>query len=208
MHERGFSGTGNAGDRDEHPQRNHQIDILQIVRAGAEDAQKAAARLAPQRRNGNAQLAVEISRGKRFAALRKLAARAGEEQFPAMFARAGAQIDDVIGGGNRVGIMLDDKNRVPEVAQALQDFDQAMRVARMEADRRFVENIERANQMRAEGSRELDALRLAAGKCGSKAVQRQVVQADFVEKAKALANLFENLVGDGGLLDAQFEAGR
>ena len=134
------------------------------------------------------------------AAFGELAARAGEQQIPALLARAGAQIDHVIGGGDRVRIVLDDQNRVAEVAQALQDVDQAMRVARMEPDGRFVEHVQRADQMRAQRRRQLNALRLAARKRGSQAVQRQILQADFIEEEQALANLLQNFVGDGRLL--------
>ncbi len=101
----------------------------------------------------------------------KFAARSGEQQASAVLARSRSQIDHVIGGGDRVGIVLDDQDRVAQIAQALQDFDQAVRVARMEPDRRLIEHVQRADQMRAERGRQLNALRLAAGQRGSQAVE-------------------------------------
>ena len=100
---------------------------------------------------------------------------------------------------NRIGIVLDDQQGVAQIAQALQNFDQAVRVARMQADGRLVEHVERADQMRAQRSGQLDALRFAAGKRGSEPVEREVVEADFVEKTQPLLNFFEHFVGDGGL---------
>src|SRR3974390_273341 len=50
--------------------------------------------------------------------------------------------------------------------------------------------------MRAERRGELDALRLAAGECGGKAVESEVVQADFVEELEAGTNLLEDFVGE------------
>ena len=98
--------------------------------------------------------------------------------------------------------MLDDQDGVAEVAQVLEDVDQPVRVARMQADGRLVEHVERADEMRAERSGQLDALRFAAGKRGGEAVEREIVEADFVEEAQALANFFEDFVGDFGLRSA------
>ena len=106
------------------------------------------------------------------------------------------------------GIVLDDEQRVAQVAQALQNFDQAIRVARMQADGRLVEHVERANQVRAERRGELNALRFAAGKRGGEAVERQVVEADFVEESQALLNFFEHLFRDGGFGRAELQSCR
>src|SRR5690242_9502219 len=104
MHDRRFTRPRYSGDRDEQPQRNHQINILQIMRSRAKNPQKAPRRLMAHRWNRNAQLAVQISRGQRFAAAQKFAAWSRIEQFSSIFACAGAQIDDVIGGVNGVWI--------------------------------------------------------------------------------------------------------
>src|SRR5215469_8384587 len=121
---------------------------------------------------------------------------AGKEQLAAKFARARSQVDDVIRRLNGVWIMLYDENGVAQVAQRFQNVNEALRVARMKADGRLVEDVERAHQMRTERCRQLDALRFSAGKSGSEAVEREIVQADFIEKLQARANLFQNLVSD------------
>ena len=66
----------------------------------------------------------------------------------------------------------------------------------MQADRRLVEHVERADQMRTERRGQLDALRFAAGKRRCQPVEREIVEAHFVEKSQALLNFFENFVGD------------
>ena len=121
---------------------------------------------------------------------------AGEEQLAAEFAGAGAEIDDVSRRRDGVGIVLDDEDGVAEVAQGFEDVDEALGVARMQADGRLVENVERADQMRAERGGELDALRFAAGERGGEAIEREVVEADFIEELQARANFFENFLGD------------
>ena len=65
--------------------------------------------------------------------------------------------------------------------------------------RGLVEDVERADEARAERGGELDALGFAAGERGSEAVEGEVVEADLVEEVDALADLFEDLAGDFGL---------
>ncbi len=101
--------------------------------------------------------------------------------------------------------MFDHQNRVSQVAQTFQDADQTMRVARVQADRRLIQNIERAYQMRAERCCQLDALRLAAREGRGESIERQIIQTDFVKKSQTLPNLFENFLGDRCLLRAQFQ---
>ncbi len=123
---------------------------------------------------------------------------AGENHLAAVFAGAGAEIENVIGGEDGVGIVLDDQERVAEIAQAFQDVDEAMRVARMQADGRLIENVERADEMRAERCGQLDALGFAAGESGGEAIERKILEADFDQVAQALLDFFENFRGDAG----------
>src|SRR5260221_8913689 len=53
--------------------------------------------------------------------------------------------------------------------------DEQLRVARMEANGRFVEHVERAHKMRAERSGEMNPLRFSAGKRGSQTVEREEI---------------------------------
>lgn len=58
--------------------------------------------------------------------------------------------------------MLDDDHRVAQIAQLPEHLDKPVRVARMQADRGFVEDVERAGEVAAQRGREVDALALAA----------------------------------------------
>ena len=80
--------------------------------------------------------------------------------------------------------MLDDEDGVADVAQVVQQADEALAVARVQADGRLVEDVERADERGAEIRGELDALRLAARKRGGEAVERQVVEADVDEELR------------------------
>ena len=63
-----------------------------------------------------------------------------------MDARAGPHVDDVIGGADRVLVMLDDQHGVAEIAQAAQRLEQHVVVALVEADAGLVEDVEHARQ--------------------------------------------------------------
>src|SRR5207253_8711736 len=60
--------------------------------------------------------------------------------------RAGTQIDDVVRSPNRLFIMLHHDHGIPEIAQFSQCSKQTCVVALMQADARFVENVENACQ--------------------------------------------------------------
>ena len=63
----------------------------------------------------------------------------------AQLAGAGPQIEQMIGRAQDVGVVLDDENGVAQVAQLFEDANQAGCIARMQADRRLVKDIERAH---------------------------------------------------------------
>ena len=133
---------------------------------------------------------------------RDLVVGAGGEELAAVLAGAGAEVEDVVGGAHDVGVVLDDEDGVAEVAQVVQDVDEPVGVAGVQADGGLVEHVERADQTRAERGGELNALRFAAGERGGEAVEREVFEADLVQEVDALADLFEELVGDFGFLRA------
>ena len=71
-------------------------------------------------------------------------------------------VDDIVGGQDRVLVMLDHDDRVAEVAQVLQRVEQAGVVALVEADGGLVEHVEHAGQAGADLRGQPDALALAA----------------------------------------------
>ena len=116
---------------------------------------------APFGGNGNLARAGEVRAGERT--LGDARDRPVEHEVAALLAAPGPELDHVVGGANRFGIVLDDEHGVAAVAQAVQQAEQAVHVARMQPDRRLVEHVERVDELRAERVGEPDALRLAAG---------------------------------------------
>ena len=69
----------------------------------------------------------------------------------------------------------------------------------MQADRRLVEDVEDAGQVRADLRRQPDALALAARQRRRAPAERQIADADVVEKPQPLLNLAEDALGDDRL---------
>ncbi len=78
-------------------------------------------------------------------------------------------------------------------------------VARVQADRRLVEHVERVHQRRAERGRQVDALRFAARQRRRQPVQREVVEADVGEELQAPRDLGQHLARNRGVLLAERE---
>ena len=70
----------------------------------------------------------------RVLALEHLRQRALRHHLAAVDARAGAEVDHVIGGADGVLVVLDHDHRVAEVAQAFERFQQPVVVALVQAD--------------------------------------------------------------------------
>jgi len=101
----------------------------------------------------------------------------------------------VIGDLDHVGVVLDDEHGIPLIAELPEDVDETPVVARVQADRRLVEHVERVDQRRAERGREADALRLAAGQRRRQAGESQIVEADVGEELQAPGALYLGLAG-------------
>ena len=123
-----------------------------------------------------------------------------------MLAGARAEVDQVVGGADRLFVVLDDDDAVALVAQPAERGQQAPVVALVQADRRLVEHVEDAGQVGADLRRQADALPFPAGQRRGAAAERQVADADVVEEAQAIADLAQQPAGDEVLALGELEA--
>ena len=121
-----------------------------------------------------------------------LGRRAGGHELAAQASGAGPEIDDVIGALDGFGVVLDHEHGVAEIAQAHERVEQAVVVARVQADGRLVEHVQHAAELRSDLRGQAYALRFAAGERGGGAVQAQVIEADGGEEVEPVADLFEH----------------
>ena len=142
----------------------------------------------------------EILAGERVRRRHDVVGRALRDDVAAVDAGAGADVDHMVGGADRVLVVLDHDHGVAEVAQALQRFEQARVVALVQADRRLVEHVEHAGQARADLRGEADALALAARQRAGGARERQIVEADVDQEFQPLADFLQDARRDLVLL--------
>ncbi len=121
--------------------------------------------------------------------------RAVEHDLPACAARPRAEVEDPIGGAHELRVVLDDEQRVARVAQLLEHADDAVEVARVQADARLVEHEQRVHERRAERRREVDPLHLAARQRARLAIEREITQADVAEETEPAGYLGEHELG-------------
>ena len=131
--------------------------------------------------------------------------RAFGDDVAAQAARAGAEIENIVGVADGLFVVLDDQDGVAQVAQSFESLDQAIVVALMQADGGLVENVEHAAQARADLRGQADALALAAGERGGVAVEREIVEADGAEEFEALDDLAADALGDQRLALGEVE---
>ena len=102
----------------------------------------------------------------------------------------------MVGGIHRILVMLDDDERVAEIAEMLQRRQEAVVVALMKSDARFIEDVEHAHESRTDLRRQPYALRLAARERARRTRERQVVKPDVQEEAETRVDLLQDLCGD------------
>ena len=110
----------------------------------------------------------------------------------AVLAGAGAEVDEVIGLAHRLLVVLDDDDRVAEIAELLERREQARVVALMQPDGRLVEDVEHADETRSDLRREADALRFAARQRLGGPAEREIVEPDVDEEAQPLADFLQD----------------
>ena len=89
--------------------------------------------------------------------------------------------------------MFDDEDGVAEIAQFVEDVDQAGGVAAMQADGGLIEDVAGADQARTEAGGKLDALGFAAGERGGEPIEREIFETDVVQEFQALADFDQDL---------------
>ena len=174
--QRRLARAGHAGDRGERAQRDLGVHALEVVLGRALDLQ-VAVRPAALGRDRDLHGAGQVLAGQRAGDLLDHVDRALGHHGAAVLAGARAHVHDVVGRAHRALVVLDHDDRVAQVAQALQGGDQALVVALVEPDRGLVEDVEHADQRRADLRGQPDPLGLAARQRGRRALQRQVADA-------------------------------
>src|SRR5262249_52225504 len=158
--QRGFAGTGYTGDNGHYAEWKSDIQILEIVFTSAHNADCHPVCLTALGQHFYLATARDVSAGERFGNTNDFLGRAVGNQLSAVASGSRAEINHVVGAANGFLIVLDDQNCVSQIAQLGECFEQAIVIAMMQADRRLIENIKNAAQLRTDLCRQPDALAL------------------------------------------------
>ena len=209
-HERALAAARDAGHRDERAERDPQVDVAEVVLARAAHDQLLAAALATTARDRDRALPAEEGAGDGPRLREDGLERPVGDDLAAVLPRPGPDVDDPVRGADGLLVVLDDEDRVAQVAEPGQRRDQLGVVALVQADRRLVQDVQHAHERRADLRREADPLGLAARQRDAGPVHRQVVEPDVDQEPEPCADLLDDLVGDRPLALGQRrrEAGR
>ncbi len=137
--------------------------------------------------------------------LRHRGGRALGDDHAALGAGAGAEIDDPVGGADDVEIVIDDDHARPGAREVGEGLVEPRHLGRVEAGAGLVEDEERAAARLAQGARELDPLRLAAGERGERLPEREVAEPELAERAEGADDARLAREEDQGLVDGHRE---
>ena len=115
--------------------------MAEIVFRRAENFECFAVSLAALCGDGDFFRAREILARDRARLCNDIADRAGRDDFAAVDARAGADVNDEICRAHGVFVVLDDEYGISQIAQPTQRLQQLIIVALVQADGRLVENV-------------------------------------------------------------------
>ena len=111
-------------------------------------------------------------------------------------ATAGPHVDDVVGVGDHVQVVLDDHDGGAVLDELLQHADERFHVERVQPDGGLVEDEEGVVLAAAHLAGELQALGFAAGKRWRGLAQSEVAQAQIVQDLQLVPHLLQ--VGERG----------
>ncbi len=163
-----------AGDDDEHPERDVDVDVAQVVRCRAADLKAAVgfAHLLLERGP-----VVEVTAGDGAAGLQPLDRALEADGAASPPGHFGAEVDDVVPDHDRLRLVLHHQHRVALVPQPDQEAVHPLDVVRVQADRGLVVDVGDVGQRGAEVPDHLDPLRLPARQRARRPLERKVAGA-------------------------------
>ena len=143
VHQARLARSGNSGDGHQHPERDLDIHIFQIMLCRTENRDGFLAQRPRFLFVGYLALAGKVLAGKQFR-MHQFLRRTGKDDFAPLAAGARAQIDDVVRLAHDRYVMLDDHERIIPLAQILQRMDEPLRIAAVQSHRWLIQDIDDA----------------------------------------------------------------
>ena len=192
-HERRFSRARHAGHHANRPEREGDVDVLEVVFASTFQGEPAAEGILRDERQArvHAQPPAQIQSGEGFG-LENLPGRAVKDDRAALLARARSHIDDPVRIHHDLRIMLDNHERVALALESLHERVHPVHVPWVQADRRLVKHEQGVNKVRAECRREIHALHFAARERAALPVEREIPESHIDQIGKPRSDLLDH----------------
>ncbi len=179
----GFSGAADATETNQALQGDGEIEIAEIVFGDAVKAQPLEILFCHHRPALRGKLdafaAGEIGAGDALRRSRHFRDGALEHDVPAAAAGFRADFNHVIGGADHGLVVFDHDDGIARVGERTDDADEAVDVARVQADARLVEDKEGVPERGAQAAGEVDALNFTAAQRARTAVEREITEANL-----------------------------
>ena len=196
VHQRAFSRSGNSGHADETSERKSDIDVLEVMVASSDDGQCFPVAAAPFVLERDPPLATEELPGDALFVLGDFLRRPGCHDVTAAYAGPRTEVDHMVGRPDRRFVMFDDNDGIAQVAQMGQRLQQSLVVARVQSDRRFVEDVKDSDEAASDLAGQSNPLGLAAGERGGSPVEREVIETDVEQELEARTDFLEDFDSD------------
>ena len=159
----GLAGTRHAGDAGKGTQRKFHVHMAQVVLRRAEHLQIVAVPLPALFGHRDLFAPGQVVPGNGARGVHDLLGGTGSHDAPAVYARPGAHVDDIVGLAHGILVVLHHQQGVAQVPQFLQGGQQLVVVPLVQADGGLVQDIQHSHEGGADLGSQADALALAAG---------------------------------------------
>ena len=190
--------AAHPGDDGQPTQGNGHVNPLEVVFGGPQDFEKSFGGLGGRRLPGglvHPPFSREVVPRQRWAGAQQVPRSPEKDDVAPGLSRAGAHIENPVGGEHHLGVMLHDDQGVAGVAQVAQDGDESRDVPRVQADARLVEDEEGVDKGGAKSGGQVDPLDLAAAEGARLAVEGEVAETHLHQVVQAGADLAQQQVG-------------
>src|SRR5437660_5057802 len=186
-----FTGTRHPGYANHHSERDVDVGTLQVVLRCAANLERARTNQAAILWRFDFELASQVLRRERLSAFNHFTSRALKNYFAPELARPRTDVNELVRRQHHFRFVFDNQNGVPDIAEILEYANESRIVARVQANRRLVENVKRADQRSSQVGRKLNSLRFSARQSRSEPVESQVLKTDVDQELQPASNLVE-----------------
>ncbi len=189
VRERALAGSARPGDRAHDPQRNANVDALQVVRASVLDRQPRRRSAHRSRSNPQRVKGCERETGRQVGTGKERVGGPVEHQLAARCAGPGAELEHAGCAAHDQRVVLDDEHRVAPLCELAHRIDERRHVGRVKPHRRLVDDEERSGERAPEGRGERHPLRFSPRQRARGPIERQVAEPHALEVAEARREL-------------------